>query len=284
MQQKESPKKRKRRTKKKAYVDDVSDATITIAITRGNGGLQRKPQRQWNGKKGATFGCFQCFMLKRVINNWANRSLISLTQKPLVYFTKDDSPKALANAVRYVLANEQRCWIKFVRVYPTKAAVPAKVPIVYQYLLDSHPNLIIEYVAMVGKFGPAIVRELSLKEHIPSTFMFMGSFGEKFEYTFTEMGGLRLITENTATYYQPTSIKVKQMRQQKFKLYLEEIKSKSDFQLLSSHQELLLPPLSKNHESKILIKKVGADGISSPGDNDNDDRYHKSAIAAIVSR
>ena len=52
---------------------------------------------------------------------------------------------------------------------------------------------------MVGKFGPGIVRELSLREHIPSTFMFMGSFGEKFEYTFTEMGGLRLITGCHAT-------------------------------------------------------------------------------------
>ena len=54
---------------------------------------------------------------------------------------------------------------------------------------------------MVGTFGPRLVRELSMKEHISSTFMFMGSFGESFKYTFTEMGGLRLITDNIATYH-----------------------------------------------------------------------------------
>ena len=33
--------------------------------------------------------------------------------------------------------------------------------------------------------------------------MFMGSFGESFEYTFTEMGGLRLITDNVPLYKKP---------------------------------------------------------------------------------
>ena len=145
---------------------------------------------------------FQRFsMMKKSIHEWASRQLRTLTQKPVVYFTKDDSPKALANAVRYVLANEQRIWIKFVRVYERESDIPEHVPDVYQYILDSHPQLIIEYVAMVGTFGPRLVRELSMKEHISSTFMFMGSFGESFKYTFTEMGGLRLITDNIATYH-----------------------------------------------------------------------------------
>ena len=135
---------------------------------------------------------FQRFsMMKKSIHEWASRQLRTLTQKPVVYFTKDDSPKALANAVRYVLANEQRIWIKFVRVYERESDIPEHVPDVYQYILDSHPQLIIEYVAMVGTFGPRLVRELSMKEHISSTFMFMGSFGESFKYTFTEMGELR---------------------------------------------------------------------------------------------
>ena len=156
----------------------------------GEGGAGKKPR-----------SCLR--NIKANIHNWACRYLQSLTHKPVVYFTKDDSPKALANAVRYVLANEQRCWIKFVRVYKTEKDIPDDAPEVYQYLLDSHPQLIIEYVAMVGKFGPALVRELSHREHIPSTFMFMGSFGESFEYTFTEMGGLRLITDNVPLYKKP---------------------------------------------------------------------------------
>ena len=124
---------------------------------------------------------------------------------------------------------------------------------------------------MVGKFGPAIVRELSLKEHIPSTFMFMGSFGEKFEYTFTEMGGLRLITENTATYYQPTSVKSKADAAAKIQAIFRRNKVKKRFSALVESPRSASPPLSKNHESKILINKVGAAGISSPGDNDTDE-------------
>ena len=228
-----------------------------------------------DGKKGRST-CYNFMLLKRVINNWANRSLIALTQKPLVYFTKDDSPKALANAVRYVLANEQRCWIKFVRVYAKKADVPVKVPIVYQYLLDSNPNLIIEYVAMVGKFGPGIVRELSLREHIPSTFMFMGSFGEKFEYTFTEMGGLRLITENTATYYQPTAVKSKAAAAAKIQSIFRRNKVKKRFSALNDHSRPKSPrsnspPLDKMFKETLSIKKVGDDLNNNNNDDDDDD-------------
>ena len=227
-----------------------------------------------NKTKGKS-SCYKCFLFKRIINNWANRSLIALTQKPLVYFTKDDSPKALANAVRYVLANEQRCWIKFVRVYSKKSDVPVKVPIVYQYLLDSHPNLIIEYVAMVGKFGPAIVRELSLREHIPSTFMFMGSFGEKFEYTFTEMGGLRLITENTATYYQPTENKSKAAAAAKIQSIFRRNKVKKRFSALNDTSRpesprSASPPLDKMFKETMSVKKIGSVTNSDDSEDNND--------------
>ena len=52
---------------------------------------------------------------------------------------------------------------------------------------------------MVGTFGPNAVQTVAYEQHIPTTFMFMGSYGEAFEYSFTEMGGLRIINDYTST-------------------------------------------------------------------------------------
>jgi len=57
--------------------------------------------------------------------------------------------------VRYVLSNEQRRWIKFVRVYGSPEEVPWDVPEPYRFLHSAYPELTVEYVAMVGVFGPS---------------------------------------------------------------------------------------------------------------------------------
>eukprot|EP00463_Aulacantha_scolymantha_P001617 TRINITY_DN2243_c0_g1_i1.p6 TRINITY_DN2243_c0_g1~~TRINITY_DN2243_c0_g1_i1.p6 ORF type:complete len:70 (+),score=17.66 TRINITY_DN2243_c0_g1_i1:653-862(+) len=44
-----------------------------------------------------------------------------------------------------------------------------------------------------------MVKSISRQYKIPSNFMFMSSFGEKMEYSFMDLGGLRLITPNMQT-------------------------------------------------------------------------------------
>eukprot|EP00949_MAST-11_sp_MAST-11-sp1_P001763 g1763.t1 len=140
-----------------------------------------------------------CDQLANRIHHWASRQVLALVKKPAVYFTKDDGAQELNAAIRYILNNEQRRWIKFVRVFPSENAIPARVPEIYAFLQDAYPELLIEYTAMVGKFGPDAVRSLAYQEKISSTFMFMGSFSKEFEFSFEEMGGLRLITGNFVT-------------------------------------------------------------------------------------
>ena len=43
------------------------------------------------------------------------------------------------------------------------------------------------------------MQTVAYEQHIPTTFMFMGSYGDSFEYSFTEMGGLRIINDYTST-------------------------------------------------------------------------------------
>lgn len=50
-----------------------------------------------------------------------------------------------------------------------------------------------DYVAAVGDFSPEMVKLVSYHLRVPATMMFMSSFGESFPYSFTELGGLRII-------------------------------------------------------------------------------------------
>jgi len=183
--------------------------------------------------------------------------IASLTGKPLVFFTNDDDPATLTQAIIYILSNEQRRWIKFVRVYVSRCVcgggegitcvrwwwwhcccwccvhwssslitltlpfrpsfpsfcvcslsflfawfprykdqedVPQTVSPTYQQLSRCFPEVRVDYVVVIGEFGPSMVRHVSRELHVPATFMFMGTFNDDFPFTFTELGGLRLIT------------------------------------------------------------------------------------------
>ena len=67
---------------------------------------------------------------------------------------------------------------------------------------------------MIGEFGPPAIRALSYHTHVPTTFMFMGSFGAKFNFSFTELGGLRLITDNFVSTVAPTEISMNKINKQ----------------------------------------------------------------------
>ncbi len=150
--------------------------------------------------------CWFCSRWVDKLHEWAKTEILHLTKKPIVYFTKDDSPEELNTAIRYMLANEQRRWIKFVRVFPDDASLPEDIPSVYRFLEYAYPEILIQYTAMVGSFGPPAIRAFSYHMHVPTTFMFMGSFSDKFEFSFTELGGLRLITDNFVSTVAPTEI------------------------------------------------------------------------------
>jgi hypothetical protein len=50
-----------------------------------------------------------------------------------------------------------------------------------------------EYITMVGVFGPELIDRLSREWKMPKNFMFISSPGERFSYKVEELGGVRLI-------------------------------------------------------------------------------------------
>jgi len=57
----------------------------------------------------------------------------------------------------------------------------------------AYPQIDIEFIEIIGTFGPQIIEELSVKWKIPKNFMFIGSPGDRFSYRVAELGGVRLI-------------------------------------------------------------------------------------------
>jgi hypothetical protein len=114
--------------------------------------------------------------------------------KPMVFFTNNDDPQVLAAAMMYILANEQRRWVKFVRVYDTEDVLPRDLPPVYASLGEFFPQAQVDYVAVSGNFGPEMISQMSERLQIPVNFMFMSSFGGEFKHEVADMGGVRLIT------------------------------------------------------------------------------------------
>ena len=71
--------------------------------------------------------------------------------------------------------------------------MPPKLEEDLKFLNEAHPTIRIEFVVLTGKFGPDLIRELSLKWNIPVNWMFIGSPGTHFIYGLGELGGVRLI-------------------------------------------------------------------------------------------
>lgn len=119
-----------------------------------------------------------------------------LQQKPLIFFTRSNEPSVLLQAIQYFLANESRRWFKFVQIFETTEKVPSVNPPIYNALRELFPDVTIDFCVQIGTFNPEMVQRISAYFKVPSSFMFMSSFGDKMKFSFMELGGLRLITLN----------------------------------------------------------------------------------------
>ena len=72
--------------------------------------------------------------------------------------------------------------------------MPSQLPEMYTWVGSFFPQVQVDFVAVVGSFGPKMVRRISDEMHIPTNFMFMSTFGGKFEHDVTSLGGIRIIT------------------------------------------------------------------------------------------
>jgi amino acid transporter len=116
-----------------------------------------------------------------------------INSQQVVFFTRGDNLANLNNAMLYVKQNEHTNRVKVVTIVKNKNEVPKKLKKDLNFLNEAYPAIEIEFVVLTGKFGPDLIREMSVKWNIPVNLMFIGSPGTHFIYGLGELGGVRLI-------------------------------------------------------------------------------------------
>ncbi len=119
--------------------------------------------------------------------------ITEINSQQVVFFTRGDNLANLNRAILYVQQNEHTNRLKVVTVIPEHGEVAPNLRKDLDMLDEAYPNIDIELVVQVGKFGPEMVEDLSRKWLIPTNLMFIGSPGTHFLYGLAELGGVRLI-------------------------------------------------------------------------------------------
>jgi hypothetical protein len=116
-----------------------------------------------------------------------------INSQEFVFYTKGKSIANMNKAMLYIRDNEHTKRVKIVKVL-APGEVPSEELVRNIKILDEeYPEIDIEFVPVEGKFGPELIKDLSIKWNIPINFMFIGSPDEKFPYRLEELGGVRLI-------------------------------------------------------------------------------------------
>ncbi len=117
-----------------------------------------------------------------------------INSQEFVFFTKGDKIDVLRKVMQYVENNEETHKLKVVHVLAEGEDVKPEFLVDLDVLDRAYPEIKIEFESIKNReFTPDLITELSEEWDIPKNFMFISSPSEKFPYTITELGGVRLI-------------------------------------------------------------------------------------------
>ncbi len=117
-----------------------------------------------------------------------------INSQEFVFFTKGDKIDVLRKVMQYVENNEETHKLKVVHVLPEGEEIKDNFLVDLDVLDRAYPEIKIEFESIRNRvFSPELIDELSEEWDIPKNFMFISSPSEKFPYSITELGGVRLI-------------------------------------------------------------------------------------------
>ncbi len=125
-------------------------------------------------------------------NLYLQKSHRSFNSQEFVFFTRGDNVAILNIVMQYVQNNETTKKLKIVNA-KTEDETNELLKKDLEVLDRAYPEIDIEFVEVIGVFGPELIDELSKKWKIPKNFMFIGAPGDRFPYKVAELGGVRLI-------------------------------------------------------------------------------------------
>ncbi|MEZ4216449.1 MAG: APC family permease [Myxococcota bacterium] len=121
------------------------------------------------------------------------RQIEEINERPMVYFTKGDDMVTLNRAALYVLDNEQTTRLKVVHVYCDAYPVPPDLAEHLRVIDHLYPQLRVDFLAVKGEFGPALVEALARHLGVPHNCMFIGTPGDRFPHRIEDLGGVRVV-------------------------------------------------------------------------------------------
>ena len=122
-----------------------------------------------------------------------HRRIESLRSSGLIYFTKGDDVASLNRAMLYVQENEVAKAITVVHILDGTTEPPPRLAGDLKLLDEIYPELDITLVVRKGKFAPSLIAELSEEYGIPPNYMFLGTPGDRFPHSLSDLGGVRFI-------------------------------------------------------------------------------------------
>jgi len=127
--------------------------------------------------------------LQRLVGRLVDR----IQAGPVIYFARGDDPAELNRAALYALRNEQSDRLIVVHVFDDLSDVPPLLAEHLRQIDHLYPQLRIDFLAVRGVFGPALILALSERLGVPRNYMFIGTPGQTFPHRIEELGGVRLV-------------------------------------------------------------------------------------------
>ena len=117
----------------------------------------------------------------------------SLQSMGLIFFTKGDDVASLNRAMLYVQENEITKKITVIHILDGTTEPPPRLAGDLELLDEIYPDIEIALVVRKGRFGPGLIAELAEEYGIPPNYMFLGTPGDRFPHSLSDLGGVRFI-------------------------------------------------------------------------------------------
>jgi len=131
------------------------------------------------------------------LNEWLRAGVVGkiedINSRRVVYFTKNADPAELNRAALYVLENEPTNHMQVVFAYGDEEDVPKDLAKHLRTIDHLYPQLRIDFLAVKGAFGPALIEQLSRRLKVPKNYMFIGTPGDRFPHRIEDLGGVRVV-------------------------------------------------------------------------------------------
>jgi amino acid transporter len=131
------------------------------------------------------------------MNHWLRTRITDnidrINKQSVIYFAKGADPSELNRAALYVMENEQTDRLRVIHVYENEKDIPPELAGHLHTIDRLYPELRIDFIAVKGDFGPALIDALARRLNVPKNYMFIGTPGDHFPHRINALGGVRLI-------------------------------------------------------------------------------------------